>query len=371
MVFESTPITSGPTRRIGLITDDPRRSHGLAQDLADELACDIYDLYGEELSAAPASAFIADLLDLRSDAVERLRRLLARVRHGVPLMLLLNADTPRGRMLGVAVGATEIFTAPFDLPRIRTGLGGQALSPTYPAPADEGAPFAAAVKQAERLRGFYATVFVPDQPITPGVIDNGTEEVDRAIRETDIRDWVQAVWQFDDATHQHCLLVAGLAAAFASDLGLGAAERHRLIRAALLHDVGKIHVPAAILNKPGKLTDAEMAVVRLHPGRGYDMLVGQGFEASTLAVVRSHHEMLDGSGYPDKLRAQEIPDLVRLVTICDIHAALIERRPYKPPMASAAAFAILEGMAGRLDPAIVGAFRTVAAALDPPSDRAA
>ena len=79
MVIESTPGTLGPARRIGLITDDLRRSHGLAQDLAGELACDIYDLYGEESSAAPASAFIADLLDLRSDAVERLRRLPARV----------------------------------------------------------------------------------------------------------------------------------------------------------------------------------------------------------------------------------------------------------------------------------------------------
>lgn len=371
MVIESTPITSGPARRIGLITDDPRRDRGLAQDLTGELACDIYDLYGEELPSAPASAFIADLLDLHSDAVERLRRLLARVRHGATLVLLLNADTPRGRMLGVAIGATEVFTAPFDLPRIRTVLGVQASSPTQPVPAHEGTPSAAAVKQAERLRGFYATVFVPDQPITPGVIDNGTQEVDRAIRETDIGDWVRAVRQFDDATHQHCLLVAGLAAAFASNLGLCAAERHRLTRAALLHDVGKIHVPPAILNKPGKLTDAEMAVVRLHPGRGYDMLVGQGFEASTLAVVRSHHEMLDGSGYPDKLRGHEIPDLVRLVTVCDIHAALIECRPYKLPMASVAAFAILEGMAGRLDPAIVGAFRTVAATLDPPSDRTA
>ncbi|MGT2487472.1 HD-GYP domain-containing protein [Methylobacterium oryzae CBMB20] len=95
------------------------------------------------------------------------------------------------------------------------------------------------------------------------------------------------------------------------------------------------------------------------------MLVDQGFEQQMLSVVRSHHEMLDGSGYPDRLKGDEIPDLVRLVTVCDIHAALIEQRPYKPPMASEAAYAILEGMAGRLDPAIVGAFRPVVTAFAP------
>ncbi|MGU3662420.1 HD-GYP domain-containing protein, partial [Methylobacterium fujisawaense] len=128
--------------------------------------------------------------------------------------------------------------------------------------------------------------------------------------------------QFDDATHQHCLLVAGLAAAFASGLGLGPSQRQRLTRAALLHDVGKIHVPPSILNKPGKLDDEEMALVRLHPEQGYRILADQGFGQEMLGVVRSHHEMLDGSGYPDRIREHQIPDLVRLVTICDIYAAL-------------------------------------------------
>lgn len=171
--------------------------------------------------------------------------------------------------------------------------------------------------------------------------------------------------RFDDATHQHCLLVAGLAAAFARSLGLGEAECHRLTKAALLHDVGKIHVPSALLNKPGKLIDAEMAVVRRHPDLGYRLLAGEGFGPKMLAVVRSHHEMLDGSGYPDKLKGPDIPDLVRLVNVCDIYAALIERRSYKPPMPSPDAFAILDGMTGRLDPTIVSAFRPVAAAFTP------
>ncbi|MFC6791463.1 HD-GYP domain-containing protein [Methylobacterium komagatae] len=171
--------------------------------------------------------------------------------------------------------------------------------------------------------------------------------------------------RFDDITHQHCLLVAGLAAAFAKSLGLGEGECHRLTKAALLHDVGKIHVPTAILNKPGKLDANEMALMKRHPELGFAMLTGQAFHPEVLQVVRSHHEMLDGSGYPDGLKANEIPDLVRVMTVCDIYAALIERRSYKAPMPGEKAFAILDGMTGRLDAAIVEAFRPVARAFVP------
>jgi putative nucleotidyltransferase with HDIG domain len=348
--------------RIILITDDPARSKGLAQDLSAGLPCELHDLNTVEPPAAAASAFVTDLRDLRPEMIERARRLLAQIRRGAPLVVLLHADSPRTRLLGVVLNATQTLCAPFDIGRLLEAVG----APRQPGGRDDGEPISAsALRTATEVRAFYAAVFVPDQPITPQVIDNGTQAIDHAIRDTGIRDWVRAVRRFDDATHQHCLLVAGLAAAFAANLGLGEQERHRLTKAALLHDVGKIHIPAAILNKPGRLDQSELAVMRLHPEKGHAMLVDQGFEPQMLDVVRSHHEMLDGSGYPDGLKAHEIPDLVRLVTVCDIHAALIEQRPYKPPMASEAAYAILEGMSGRVDTAIVGAFRPVAAAFAP------
>lgn len=90
------------------------------------------------------------------------------------------------------------------------------------------------------------------------------------------------------------------------------------------------------------------------------MLRGQGFSALMLAVVRSHHELLDGSGYPDGLWGGAIPDLVRLITVCDIFGALIERRPYRAPMSGGEAYAILEGMGEKLDRDLVRAFQPVA-----------
>jgi putative nucleotidyltransferase with HDIG domain len=350
--------------RILLITDDPVRSLGLQGNLSDGLSCEIHDLRAAAAPVGTPTAIVTDVLDLGTASVERLRRLLVQIRHGVPLVVLLPTESPRTRLVGVALGATHTLCAPIDIDHLRDRLGAQRPPSPVAAHVEEPVP-ACAVRMAAEVRGFYASVFVADQPITPAVIDNGTQAIDVAIRDTGIRDWIRAVRQFDDATHQHCLLVAGLAAAFATSLGLGVQERHRVTKAALLHDVGKIHIPAAILNKPGRLDDTEMAVMRLHPEKGYSMLAEQGFEQQMLLVVRSHHEMLDGSGYPDRLKGRDIPDLVRLVTVCDIHAALIEQRPYRAPMASEAAYAILEGMAGRLDPAIVGAFRPVVAAFAP------
>ncbi|WP_091754676.1 HD domain-containing phosphohydrolase [Methylobacterium sp. ap11] len=340
--------------RILMISDNPDRSRGLARDLGEGTACEIRDLY-DDAPARPAQALLADVEDHSAEALDRLRRILAVSRRGAPLVVLLRRNSARARLFGVALGASETLCAPFDPARVRAAAG-----IPHPIVLDP-----CTLRASEEARRFFGSVFVPDGPVTTRVVETGTDFIAQAVRDTGIRDWVRAVRRFDDATHQHCLLVTGLAAAFARSLGLGERECHRLTKAALLHDVGKIHVPSAILNKPGKLDANEMAIVRRHPDEGYRMLAGQGFEPEMLAVVRSHHEMLDGSGYPDGCREADIPDLVRLVTVCDIYAALIEQRPYKPPLPSEEAMAILEGMTGRLDPAVVAAFRPIAAAFTP------
>lgn len=338
-----------------LITDDPARSAELVSGLGPDLTCRLHDLRTDlpdaESWAERPSVLVADVPYLDTANVRRLRDLVAQARRQVPFIVLLRQDTPHARLQALAAGASQTLNAPFDLSQI---LGARRA-------ADAGAeplPFGVE-RRVEAARQFFGSVFSADRPIVPAIADTGTNIVAQAIQDTGIRDWIRAVRRFDDATHQHCLLVAGLAAAFASSLGLGARERHRLTKAALLHDVGKIHVPAAILNKPGRLDPAEMAVMRLHPAQGEAMLAGQGFEPEMLAVVRSHHEMLDGSGYPDKLCADAIGDPVRLLTICDIYAALIERRPYKAPMTTRDALSILSGMDGKLEGGLVQAFGRV------------
>lgn len=345
-------------KRVLWVTDDPGRNAALILQVAPAVDCRMHDLSGDTAPAEPCATVICDVAHLDDGAMVRLHALRESSRIKGPLIVIQARESRRTRLQAIKLGATHILSGPVDVQRIRSALGVQEEAPPRPL-----APHVAA--QAARVSAFYTDVFVADRPITPTVIDNGTELIERAIRETGIRDWIGAIHRFDDATHQHCLLVAGIAAAFATHLGLGALDRHRLTKAALVHDVGKIHVPTAILNKPGRLDDAEMAVMRLHPARGHAMLADQGFSTELLTVVRSHHEMLDGSGYPDGLKEAEIPDLVRLVTVCDIYGALIERRSYKPPMPSAQAYAILTAMEERLDPVLVRAFAPIADAFSP------
>lgn len=204
--------------------------------------------------------------------------------------------------------------------------------------------------------------------VDPNGIEEGIDPVVDAIRDGGLRRWLEVVAAHDDFTLRHCLLVAGLAAHLALHLRFSARDRATLVRAGLVHDVGKACIPIEILNKPGPLEPREVAIVRTHPTAGESILLASGIkDPIMLAATRHHHEMLDGSGYPDGLSGEQIGDAIRLLTICDISAALIEKRPYRQPMSQADALVILRKMAGRgLDAALVEAFATSIAAVDLP-----
>jgi HD-GYP domain-containing protein (c-di-GMP phosphodiesterase class II) len=129
----------------------------------------------------------------------------------------------------------------------------------------------------------------------------------------------------------------------------------------MFHDIGKAKIPLAVLDKPGHLDDRERALIETHPAAGYEVLKDTpGISREILDAVRHHHEFLDGSGYPDALCAENITDIVRVLTISDIFAALIEHRAYRPAMPRETAYQILQGMTGKLEKPLVEAFREVA-----------
>jgi putative nucleotidyltransferase with HDIG domain len=181
------------------------------------------------------------------------------------------------------------------------------------------------------------------------------------IAENGLSDWLTTVRRHHEGTYQHCLLVTGVAVDFGLSLGLCKADMERLYTAAMFHDIGKARIPLAVLDKPGRLDDGERALIETHPAAGYDVLKPTpGISPEILDAVRHHHEYLDGSGYPDALCGQSISDLVRVLTISDIFAALIEHRTYKPTMPREKAYEILLGMNGKLERPLVHAFRDVA-----------
>ena len=201
--------------------------------------------------------------------------------------------------------------------------------------------------------------------LQPADADRGTDIVLEAVSEAGIGDWLAEVWRHDTGVYQHTLSVAGYAAAFGTRIGLRRTDHHRLAKAALLHDIGKARIPADILNKPARLSPEELRLMRRHPGIGADLLVEQGgFEPAVIDVVRHHHEKLDGTGYPDALRAEAIPDLVRIVSICDVFSALTEKRLYREPIDTADALKSMARMRGHLDTALLRAFEPVVAPRD-------
>ena len=138
----------------------------------------------------------------------------------------------------------------------------------------------------------------------------------------------------------------------------------QIIRASVLHDVGKIFISDFLLNKPGKLTQDEFNMMKEHTvlgGEIVDDLFCDNLDPETIAVIRDivvhHHEKWDGSGYPDKLRGEEIPLAARIMAVADVFDALASKRPYKDPMSVDQALAILEHDKGaHFDPVIVDAF---------------
>ncbi len=196
--------------------------------------------------------------------------------------------------------------------------------------------------------------------IEPGALQAASDAVIDELASEGLSSWIETVRTHHSQTYQHSLLVTGVAVAFGEHIGVSRKDRQRLSIAGMLHDIGKARIPLAILEKPGPLDEAEMAVMRKHPEYGLEALGdSSGLPAEMLDIIVHHHELLDGSGYPHGLKGSEICDLVRIMTISDIFGALIERRCYKPPFSSEAAYQILLDMGPRLDRDLVRAFKFV------------
>src|SRR4051794_21628107 len=155
----------------------------------------------------------------------------------------------------------------------------------------------------------------------------------------------------------HHRTVAALAATVAEHIGLGDEQLRVVIRAAEVHDVGKVLLPDAILNKPAALTPAELALMRRHAVDGERILAAAAEPAPIPALVRASHERWDGSGYPDGLRGEAIPLGARILTICDAYDAMTHARPYRPARsAPEAAEELRLGAGTRYDPRLVDVF---------------
>jgi len=162
----------------------------------------------------------------------------------------------------------------------------------------------------------------------------------------------------DSNTGDHCSRLAHKAVVLGQALGLSTLELMALRRGGVLHDIGKLGIPDAILLKPGKLSEEEWGVMRQHTSIGHQLVTHLKSMRLTAPIIRHHHERWDGSGYPDGLAGEQIPLLARVFQLVDIHDALSHARPYKPNLSPQQVAAILseEAACGWRDPYITPLF---------------
>ncbi len=162
----------------------------------------------------------------------------------------------------------------------------------------------------------------------------------------------------DDYSYMHSVAVCALMVSLARRLGQDEAEARGAGMAGLLHDMGKALMPLEVLNKPGKLTDAEFALIKTHPLRGHELLLGGNATAAALDVCLHHHERPDGKGYPHGLSGNALSLQARMGGVCDVYDAITSNRPYKAGWDPAESIARMAEWTqqGQFDPPVVHAF---------------
>jgi len=183
-----------------------------------------------------------------------------------------------------------------------------------------------------------------------------TDELERA--EAVLFALARSIEGKDPYTEGHCERVSDFAIGLAKEIGLSEPEQKALKNGGILHDIGKIAIDEAILNKPGKLTPEEFEKMKSHPAKGAEICSNLKTLTDAIPIIRSHHEKCDGSGYPDGLKKDEIPVIARIMAIVDVYDAIITDRPYRKglPLDTAENILRTESQKGWWDPELVDVF---------------
>jgi putative two-component system response regulator len=270
--------------------------------------------------ADPPDLILMDVSMPRMTGLEACRQLKADERTQlVPILLITGLGAREDRIEGIAAGCDDFLTKPVDfeqlVARTRSALRTKAL-------VDE-------LEQAENVLVSLANALDAKDPYTRG----------------------------------HSERVATYAEAIGGAVGLSVDVRRHLKRAGLLHDIGKIGIPLEYLQKPGKLTTEEYEIVKLHPSIGYDICKPLKTMWPLLTLIRGHHERLDGKGYPDGLKGDQISLPLRCLTLADIYDALTSDRAYRRALPREQALKIMreEASMGMWDASLIDKFADMVA----------
>jgi HD-GYP domain-containing protein (c-di-GMP phosphodiesterase class II) len=267
-------------------------------------------------------------------------------------------DTDQG--LDVAPPAAEAATVPqpaAPAPEAPAEAAEPPLPPAHPAIGAAGPQYLAALDTRQRALGAVVELFAQARlgqtldaqtcvPVVEEVMGSVADKPSALIS-------IARLKTVDDYTYLHAVASCALMVGLARQMGLPDDKVREAGLAGLLLDCGKAAMPPELLNKPGRLDEAEMAQLRTHARFGHEMLLKEGgFSAAVLDAVLHHHERMDGSGYPDALPGPKIAPLARMAAICDVYDAVTSRRPYRAPWDPGEAMRHMAQAKGQFDPQI-------------------
>jgi putative two-component system response regulator len=320
-----------------LAVDDTPNSLRLLTDILKEEGYEVRSAISGELALHAAASHPPDLvlLDIRMpemDGYEVCRRLKANpATREVPVIFVSAVSETDEKVKGFGMGAVDFVTKPYQrdelMARVRTHL------------------------ELNRLRHH-----LEDLVVERTVELRVSEKKLRSSLFESITALAAIVEMRDPYTAGHQRRVAQLAVAIAKELQLTDEQVEGINLAGVVHDVGKIRVPAEILSKPGRLTALEFSLIKEHSQNGYEILKTIDFPWPIAQIVLQHHERLDGSGYPQGLKAEQILIEAMIVTVSDVVESMTSHRPYRPGLGIDAALEEIELNKGKLfDPKVVDA----------------
>jgi len=288
--------------RILIVDDDPNIRRLLSRMLEPNGFELLHAGDGEEgiarASAEQPDLILLDVVMPKLNGFEVCRRLKAMEKFRLtPVVLITGLSDVQDRVAGILAGADDFLSKPFE----QTEL-------------------VARVKSLLRLKRY-------------------TDELERA--ELVVCALARAIEERDPHTRGHCDRLSRYGVALGRRIGLGEEDVRAIEQAGIVHDIGKVTVPDSILKKNGRLTQTERKVIQTHPEAGVQICQPLRTFHRALPIIRSHHERLDGTGYPDGLKGEEIPVTARILSILDVFDALTTDRPYRNASSSEAALEIM------------------------------
>jgi putative two-component system response regulator len=283
----------------------------------------------------PIDLLIVDYMMPAPDGMEFIRRYRERIENkDIPVLMITADHEKETRYAALETGANDFLTKPIDNAEFRARLHNMlALRRSQKSLADRAAWLAEKVAEA-----------------TAEILDREHEMINRLSRAAEFR---------DPETGGHIQRMSNYSQLIADQMGLPQVEQELILRAAPMHDVGKIAIPDHILLKPGRLDEDEFTIMKTHAEKGWEILRGSRSSLLDVAAIiaLSHHEKFDGSGYPNAMQGEQIHLYARIVAVADVFDALTSERPYKKAWEVAQAIDFLNaGSGSHFDPRCVTAF---------------